>query len=312
LSKNPTNNPALWADPALAEQRRRLTLDFKYTLSPVLWLQSIGFRPFDWQRDVFSDPLNRILINGARQAGKSTIVCGFPAWAARFFPGSLSVILAATEKQAIEDMEKIKAMIAMDPDYPEMIRSSDSLLKLSNGSRILVVPATETGARGFSRPFIIVLDEASRIGDIIYTSGVRAMLTDNKNAKLITISTPNGRRGFFARAYKSDRWSRYEVTAPWDLKDGLLLPYTPPERQDGIRRYVSPRHLDREDMEESLDQNAGMGELMFRQEYLVQFVEPEDQVFGYDDIASAFLGAVKPLLNTDIVETVAVQPLRGL
>jgi hypothetical protein len=43
-------------------------------------------------------------------------------------------------------------------DYPRLVRDADTLLELSNGSRIVVCPATEKGARGRSNPNLFMLD----------------------------------------------------------------------------------------------------------------------------------------------------------
>ncbi len=277
-------------------------------LSPSSWLKRLGFALFDWQIHLFDSPAHRIVVNGARQAGKSTLVSGIPAHVAKAEPGSLSVILAATERQAVEDMEKVKAFIGLDTTFPKIKRDSDSLLELANGSRVVVIPATEKGARGFSSPRIIILDEDSRIDDPVYQSGVRAMLTNNPQAQLLAISTPNGRRGHFARAFRSERWERYEIYAPWRIREGKLEHHLRPDNADGIIRYPSPRHESIEEMEEHLYE---MGELMFRQEYLVEFVEPDDQVFGYDEIESIFRPGPTALIGRDIIRQPSIKPLMG-
>lgn len=283
-----------------------------HVLRPSSWLRQIGFTPFEWQEGVFNSEATRIIVNGARQVGKSTIVSGKPAHVAKYEPRSLSVILAATERQAVEDMEKVKEYMAMDPDYPKILRDSDSQIELENGSRVLVLPATEKGARGFSSPRLIILDEASRIDDPVYQSGVRAMLTDNPTAQLIDISTPNGRKGHFARAWRNPRWERWEIYAPWQIKNGRLHHHLRPALErgvEGVKRFASPRHGNLDEMEEHLGE---MGELMFRQEYLVEFVEPEDQVFSYDEIEDIFrAGAPNKLLGDSAPESALVRPLFG-
>jgi hypothetical protein len=186
-------------------------------------------------------------------------------------------------------MEKVKEFIARDPQYPKIERNSDRLVTLSNGSWIMVVPATEKAARGPSAPRLILLDEASRIDDIVYKSGIIPMLTDNPECELISISTPNGKQGFFFDSFKNLKWERYEVRSPWDVIDiEFRLESSLPEMEyrqrmveKDIKGFYSPRHKNREEQGFNLGE---MGPLMYRQEYCVEFVEPEDQVFSYDDI----------------------------
>lgn len=284
-------------------------------LSRRRYIEGLGFGAFRWQRDILDSAHKRKVINGARQSGKSTVVVGIPTWTAKYIPRSLSIIGAATEKQAVEDMQKIKDFIGADPGYPTIVRDNDSELRLDNDSRILVVPATEKAARGYSNPDVIILDEASRIDDTTYRSGFRPMLTDNPKCELILISTPNGRDGFFFRAWESkDRWEKYEIRAPWDAvdEDWTLTAarkeaaFRVERAREMIRAYYSPRHRD---LGEQLENIQEMGPRVYRQEYCCLFVEPEDQVYEYDAIKALFVDEVKPMDFGLIERTDDVKPL---
>jgi hypothetical protein len=121
---------------------------------------------------------------------------------------------------------------------------------------------------------------------------------------VIAISTPNGKRGWFHRAASNPRWFRIVVKAPWDIKDGAIVP-APPEavyREQmgklGIHGFYSPRHTDYDFMVEELEEHGGA---WFRQEYLCEFVDPEGVAFRYTDIERAFADDLQPLRH--IVET---------
>lgn len=272
------------------------------------YISSLGWKLFPWQRHVLTSRHKRKLINGARQSGKSTVVSSVPSHTARYYPKSLSIILAPTEKQANEDILKVKEFMASDETYPDLKRDSQDELTLDNGSRILVIPATEKSARGYSRPRVVILDEASRIPDVVYKSGVRPMLTDNSECELFIISTPNGKQGFFYDAYTaSERWERYEIRSPWqvDQSDGWTLNEYLPEdeykammKAKGILSWYSPRHFNLDEQEENLE---SMGKQQYMQEYCCEFVEQEDMVFSYEDIERAF-GQSCPGIDLDITD----------
>jgi hypothetical protein len=286
--------------------------DLLYTLSPLHYIKSLEFTPYKWQEDVLKSTHKRKVINGARQAGKSTVVSAKPCHVAKYYPGSVSVIVAPTEQQAFYDMEKVKAFIKSDAEYPPMKRSSDRLVMLENESWILVVPATETSARGPSAPRLILLDEASRIEEAVYRSGVLPMLNNSPDCELISISTPNGKKGFFYESFNNPSWERYEVRTPFDVIDieFRLVEDVPEEvyrrslSMKNIRGYYSPQHADREMQQFLLEE---MGAYMYRQENRVEFVEPRDQIFSYDEIenlrqstaqavALGGIGGAEPLL----------------
>ena len=275
-------------------------LNLLHTTSPYHYVKSLNYKsPYDWQAAILKSRHKRKVINGARQAGKSTIISAKPCHIAKHYPESVSIIIAATEYQAFLDMEKVKEFIAHDPTFPELKRESDRLIVLDNKSWIMVVPATEKSARGPSAPRLILLDEASRIEDIVYTSGVIPMLTDNPDAELISISTPNGKSGFFFKSFKNPKWERYEIRSPWKvIESDLRLEPAEPEDEykakcakKGIIGFNSPRHMDRAEQQFNLEE---MGTLMYKQEYGPLFVEPKDQVFDYEDIERLMNSNIAP------------------
>ena len=275
--------------------------DIIYGCDQARYLRSIGWDVFPWQEAVLSDTSKRICIDGARQGGKSTIMSAVTCHHAKYFPKSLSVILAPTLKQAGEDMKKIKSFIAQDKSYPRLLRAGADEIETEAGARILVLTASDDAARGFSNPDIILFDEASRITDDVFEA-VRPMITDNPRARIYEISTPNGKRGFFYDHFSSPSWSRYLVRAPWIAVQGSghpeLIPITeeegrktlranlgPRARCEDIRFFFSPRHYSEADQGEALEQ---MHVRKYLQEYGCEFVDAEDQVFSQELIDSMF------------------------
>ncbi|MBO8442610.1 MAG: hypothetical protein IAC42_02460 [Spirochaetes bacterium] len=268
-------------------------------LDCAFYLQSIGFSVFKWQQAVLNDKGKRKVILAARQSGKSTIVAGKIVHIARFEPGSLCIIGAPTENQAAETMHKVLSFMRADPDYPATRKCSIEEVELENGSRIIVRTAKSDTFRGYSKPRVILLDEASRIEEEAYISGARPMLTDNPDGELIIISTPNGQQGFFYNAFFSTlgNWSKYLVRSPYQPvlgNDGMytLDEYTKDPKfwrqqqaEQNVHAYFSPRH---KDYGFQLEQLSEMGRRQYQQEYCCDFVEAAGQVFTYDEIAGMF------------------------
>lgn len=281
-------------------------LEGVYQLDTTRWLEHLGWKVFDWQKAVLRDRATRICINGARQAGKSTIISSKACHMAKYRKGSLTVILAPTQKQSQEDMEKINSFLSRDPAYPERIKNNSEELKLENGSRILVLTASDDAARGFSNPDLIIFDEASRIDDSVYDA-VRPMITNNLDAVIVEISTPNGKKGFFYNHFHSQSWSRYEVRCPWDYVATSSLPTlrkTTYHGIDGVSYFLSPRHFNLTEQMEVIrggQGGYGMSERKYRQEYCCEFVEAEAQVFANELIDSLYSDdAIKPFEETDV------------
>jgi hypothetical protein len=272
---------------------RNAYLDAVYALDRVRYAAMVvGFRLFLWQRRLLASRAPFKALNCARQSGKSSTIAVVPTHTMKFIPKSLSLVLAATEDQATDDMLKIKACMSRDPTYPHLTRESDSLVVADNGSRIEVVCSTEKSSRGRSKPRVIIVDEASRVDDTAITSGIVPMLNDNPDCELLVPSTPNGRTGFFFRVCHDVTWERYHVRSPYTPTNGTTLEMLQTEAEfqaecskRGVIGYYSPRHMD---LEHQLHRQLAMlGQQLYRQENCGEFVEPETQLFSYVDIARA-------------------------
>jgi hypothetical protein len=120
-------------------------------------------------------------------------------------------------------------------------------MELANGSRIVSLPGKDDAAvRGYSNVTTLIVDEAARVSDALY-SAVRPMLAVS-GGRMVVLSTPFGRRGWFYEAWHSDEvWQRVKVTAP----DCPRIPadFLAEERKAlGPRWYSQEYHCSFEDM----------------------------------------------------------------
>ena len=228
---------------------------------------SLGIVPDSWQAQLLQSEAPRVLLNCARQSGKSTMAAIIALHQALSSPSSLVLILAPAERQAKELFSKVAtAYQALGHIIP-----ADSYRKmgmeLANGSRIEALPGTEKTIRGFSGVDLLLVDEASRVADELYYA-VRPMLAVS-GGRLMMLSTPYGRRGVFFEEWTGDgAWERYEVPASQCPRiSGEFL-----EEE----RHALPRRV-------------------FRQEYECSFEETDDQVFTTEMIDAAVSEEVKPL-----------------
>ncbi len=287
---------------------RNTYMDAVYALDRVRYAALVvGFVMFEWQVRFLRSTHKFKVLDCARQAGKSSIVSVIPTWTAKFKPGSSCFILADTEDNAKRDMAKIRKCMSRDPTYPDLKQDSTSRVELKNGSSIEVLCATDKSARGPSKPAVVIPDEASRIEDVVLTSGIVPMLNDNPDCELIVPSTPNGRTGFFYRVFQDPSWERYYVRSPYTPTSGTTLEIMQTEEEfkkeqaaRGIIGYYSPRHMD---LQHQLHRQLSLlGQQLYRQENCGEFVEPETQLFSYSDIARAFSkDNVQPLRSGPVI-----------
>ena len=232
---------------------------------------SLGIVPDVWQEQLLQSEAPRVLLNCARQSGKSTMAAIIALHQALQWPSSLVLILAPAERQAKELFSKVAtAYQALGHIIP-----ADSYRKmgmeLANGSRIEALPGTEKTIRGFSGVDLLLVDEASRVADELYYA-VRPMLAVSRG-RLMMLTTPYGRRGVFYEEWTSEAggaWERYEVPASQCPR--ISEEFLEEERQALPRR-------------------------VFRQEYECSFEETDDQVFSHADVQAAISSEVTPLFG---------------
>lgn len=243
-----------------------LATDLALALDPVALAGAVDIRPDPWQRDILRSDARRILLNGCRQSGKSTMTALLAVHSALFEADSLVLLMSPTLRQSQELFRK-----AIDIHHAvagaEQTEAESSLrLELTNGSRIVSLPGQEATVRGFSGVRLLAVDEAARVPNELYYS-IRPMLAVS-GGRLIALSTPGGTRGWWYEAWcSSEPWERYEVPAE-------------------VCPRISPAFL--------AEERGVLGDWWYEQEYECRFHNAATQPFHREDIEAAFDPTLEP------------------
>jgi len=173
----------------------------------------LGFVPDAKQLEVLESTAKRGILNCSRQWGKSTVAAAKAIHRAFTRPESLVLVASPTERQSAEFLRKTSALVRQMGIRARGDGDNAISLLFPNGSRIVGLPGTEATVRGFSAASMILIDEASRVPDDLY-SALRPMLAVG-DGDLWLMSTPNGQRGFFYETWSggSEEWMRVSVKA---------------------------------------------------------------------------------------------------
>jgi hypothetical protein len=232
-----------------------------YALDAVAWSRgALRLEPDPWQAEVLRSTSKRILLNCSRQSGKSTVTAILALHTAIFHPGSLILCLSPTLRQSGELFHTVSdfyhQLDGIDPPESESVLR----LELTNRSRIVSLPGNGQNVRGYAGVSLLVVDEAARVPDDLYFT-IRPMLAVS-GGKLIALSTPWGRRGWYYSAWTShEQWQRWEIPANKCPR-------------------ISPEFLDEE--------KRVLGSFWFQQEYLCEFLDSQTQAFRSEDVERAF------------------------
>lgn len=239
--------------------------------SAVEFAKACGLKePDQWQKDVLQWDGERLILNCARQSGKSTIAAMKALYMAVTLEKQLILLVSPSLRQSGELFKKVREFIREMPDElkPKLIEDNKLSCALENRSRIVALPGEERTIRGFSGATLIIEDESARVKEALYMS-IKPMLAVSKG-KLILMSTPFGQQGHFY-----DVWNNNDP----DWKKILVTAYDNPRITDAF--------LEKEKKE--------MGDWWFDQEYMCIFREDIDSIFTSELILKAMDDSVKPL-----------------
>ena len=217
-----------------------------------------------WQEEVLVTKGNIALCSG-RQVGKSTIIAMKAGEYATNHNKKTILIISAVERQALLLFEKVLAYI--HENYRTYIKTgkykpTKHTLWLKNGSVIHCLPTglSGYGIRGYTIDQLYA-DEAAFIPEEVWTA-VSPMLATT-GGDIILLSTPHGREGYFARAFKDETFTTFHVSS---------------EECSRIPKDFLKREEDR------------MTKMQYAQEYLGQFIDDLQQFFSDEVIAKCMIG----------------------
>lgn len=247
-----------------------VALDLAAGLDPVVFSSDVlGMTPDEWQAGVLRSQSPRLLMNCARQSGKSTVAAVLALHTALYKPKSLTLMVSPSQRQSTELYRKVQDLVDEMPAAPGFREDTKTSATLDNGSRVVSLPSSEATIRGYSGVDLLIEDEAARVPDDLFVA-TRPMLATS-NGRHVLMSTPWGMRGHFFDAWQQG--------APWEIVK--------------VDAYDCPR-ISREFLEE---ERRVLGDLWFRSEYLCEFTDTVDNVFRFDDVARAITDDVTPLFG---------------
>lgn len=266
-------------------------------------MRAAGMEPDSHQQRVATTAGDQLVLCH-RQFGKSTIAGSIALEDASEEPGALVLLISRSMRQSGELFRKVKDFYNLTQPLP-LIQDSMTSLELSNHSRIISLPGSDNTIVGFSKVKRVILDEAARIPDMTYYA-LRPMLAMS-GGSILALSTPYGRRGWFyeacegvtvddgkaldratvealladlgitvadeewnAEAERSYAWTRTRVTAP--------------ENPRLSKRFLA-------------NERRSIPDLVFRQEWLCEFLETGETVFRYEDVEAMLHGNLTPFFS---------------
>lgn len=241
--------------------------DLKAGFDPVAWVNNNGLLTDKDGNEATLDPVQesilrstnkRLIINCHRQWGKSQMSSFLCLHRAIYYPRSLCLLVAPSLRQSSENFRKILDALNINAIGSEMLESTKLSLMLPNRSRILALPGSQKTIRGFSRPDIIVIDEAAQAADELYEALFPMFLRNPAGQMILASSSWVKGQGFFYHLWAEGAgWEKVRIRASEN-------PRLDPAILAEARLQLSPS--------------------AYKRDYECEFTEPVDALFIYDDI----------------------------
>jgi hypothetical protein len=248
-----------------------MKLDLARCFDPVRLARDAGFPDLDhWQARLLRDRPRRSLLCCSRQSGKSTITALIAVYVALYEAPALVLLVSPAQRQSAELFRCFMTAFQKLQGVPELTQESVLKCEFANGSRVIALPSSEKTLRGFAKVDLCIIDEAARVPDELLGAVRPMMAVSRAGGRLIALSTPAGRRGWFFEAWTNggEVWDRTRVAA-----------------ED------CPR-ISKEFLAEELKE---LGALRYSEEYSLEFIDDDSAVFPSAIINAAFTNEVRPL-----------------
>lgn len=244
-------------------------------LDPAEMMRAAGLPPDPWQADVMRSEADRLLLLCSRQTGKSSTTACMALHRAIFHEDSLILCLSPSLRQSGELFNKIALFDDRLGRPAGRERTTYTTVEMSNGSRVISLPGTHETVRGYSGVDLLIIDEAAQTADDLYMSCLPMLAVSR--GRLVALSTPFGRRGWFHSAWHDAgaAWERVKVVAEQCPR-------------------IAPSFL--------AEQRTLLGPHWYMQEFECVFADTIDQVFDSETIDRAFCSARPPLFGEPAAE----------
>lgn len=255
--------------------------DLACALDPARLSVRAGIAPDPWQAELLRAPDRQILVNCARQVGKSETTATLATHTAIYGPGAIVLLLSPSLRQSGLLFQKVKRRLKdLGDDFADITTDNALSVRLGNGAEIHSLPGKGETVRGFSGVTLIIVDEAAFIADDLITA-VSPMLATS-GGRLILLSTPFGKRGVFY-----EEWAQAERT----------------ERTGGVPAYarfaVRAEECPRIPAAFLAEERRKLG-VLYMQEYGCQFLDVVTALFRTEDVAAALDNDLEPYFQEDV------------
>jgi hypothetical protein len=190
---------------------------------PLAFAEMIGVELTDQQAEAIRAPVlgegpQTVAICAPRQSGKSRTLAIAAAWAAMRSRDVRVLIVSAAEDAAKRLLAEVREALTCPVLAGSVIEETTALVKLSNGSEVRSVSASERAVRGWSAD-LLILDEAALLNDGLIQGAALPTVAATGGRVLMASSAGPARGHFYNVVMAAEAGSRSVRAIRWQLAD---------------------------------------------------------------------------------------------
>src|SRR3990172_8687388 len=171
-------------------------------------------QPYRYQATAWMDPSPQRIILKARQIGISTAIMAEALDGAFTQPDSLALFVSRNERAATHILSYAYQMLRRLELQDQLVKSNETEMSLTNGSRLISLPASKDTGRGYPANHVYLDEHAHQMWAEDIFGAIAPTIA--RGGYITVVSTPVGRRNLFYRIWaglEGAGWSRHII--PW-------------------------------------------------------------------------------------------------
>jgi hypothetical protein len=264
----------------------------------------IPFNPYNYQKRLSNliDKTFGTVVTKTRQLGITETIANKFLHKACLNEGYTAVVLSKSQADTSNIARRVRLMISSLEDYIEPLDDSLTNISIKGGGRLLFRNSTINGCRGLESVSDILYDESSFVDGIeqIYDASIPSTEMVGDDARIIILSTPNGKAGFYWDKLSQDNGDK-DIEQIIDLiKTGEIEPCQDWIDETGWAKMIihwkaHPIYSQDTNYLENIQKKKKLSWATIQREYNLAFDEAEVNIFAAILVKIATIGDFKQL-----------------
>ena len=238
-----------------------------------------------------------------RQMGLTETIGALVLHKACLNPGYAAVVLSRSQSDTSNVAKRVRRMLDSIPQYAVAENDNLQRIKIKNGGELFFRQSTPDGCRGLESISDIFFDEWSFVKEAsrIFDSAIPTTSACGDDARIIMVSTPNGKSGFYWDTLTRGENRDIEELID-EIRNGIIDPVQHWIDENKWCKFIChwkahPLYSKRPNYLEEISERFKLSREVVNQEFDLCFTDSQSNVFSLESIRKAIGEGVENVSN---------------